>query len=167
MGTQTCLAAIAAVMTTATLARADDANWAVPVGVNAGFGLHKTPNPTGAILGVEGSFVVLAFTESKYFSLPTVWGGGYVDAVWDTAAGRGRVSVGPEIGYMVFGVDGGLVTQFGGGEVRLGGCVRPMLTIGVISLYVRLTFVPSDPEVDQTTEIGILLKYPLHGKNWL
>ncbi len=148
--------------------RADAAdNWVVPVGVNLGFGLHPTPVPTGAILGAEGSFVFLATSQSKFFALPTFWGGGYVDALWDTAGGRGRASIGPEFGFTVFGVDGGLVTQVGGGAVRFGGCVRPMLTIGIISLYVRLTFVPSDPEVDQTTEIGLLIKYPFSKNRWL
>lgn len=152
----------------ASRADASDINWTIPVGVNLGFGLHKTPVPTGGILGAEASLVFVAMTESKFFTLPTFWGGAYVDALWDTAAGRGRASIGPEVGYMIFGVDGGVVAQAGGGPVRLGGCVRPMITIGILSLYVRLTFVPSDPEVDETTEIGLLIKYPFSkNNNWL
>ncbi len=145
-------------------AHAEGPVWAVPVGVNLGFGIHKTPVPTGAILGLEASFVLMVTASDKYFSVPTFWGGAYVDGLFDTGASRGRFSIGPEFGYEFFGLDAGVVAQVGGGVVRAGGCIRPMLTVSLITIYVRGTFVPSDPEVDQTTEIGLLLKWPLSNK---
>jgi hypothetical protein len=127
--------------------------WFLPVGVNIGGAVHPSAD-LGYLFGVEGSLV--------YFPLPhATWGGGYVDAVYDTGTKHARFSVGPEFGFTFIGLDGGLVVQPGTERTAIGFQGRVLLTLGVVSVYARWGKLPA-LDVDATfREIGILLKFPI------
>ncbi len=105
----------------------------------------------GLVLGGELS---MAWQNVNFF-----WFGGYADGVYDFAAGRARVSVGPELGWSAFGLDAGYVVESGAERWTHGVSVRPMLTIGLASLYVRGIQQFGVP--DRFVELGILFKYPV------
>jgi hypothetical protein len=131
----------------------------VPVGMNVGGALHSGSASGGAIIGAEVS-VVQYEASSGWFKTPEEWHGGYVDFLYDGGTGRTRLSIGPEIGNSIFGIDGGFVAAFGGGRLHPGFAVRPMLTLGIIALVVRIGDVPGDSVTGRYEEIGLLLKYP-------
>ena len=96
---------------------------------------------------------------------PPFWIGGYGDVLYDADAGIGRVSFGPEIGCLIFGIDGGVVRELGG-PGRWGLALRPALTFPV-SLTPPVTFslfarVEKWREGPSSVEIGLLVKYALH-----
>lgn len=105
----------------------------------------------GLLLGGELSLV------SHYVNF--FWFGGYVDGLYDFAAERARLSVGPELGWSAFGLDAGYVLESAPGRWTHGVSVRPMLTIGLASLYVR--GVQQFGTSDRFMELGVLLKYPV------
>lgn len=138
-------------------ARADDDQWVFPVGVNVGGALHDHALPAGVVLGAEAS----AARVAAAWRVPTFWRGAYVDGLYDFGARRGRVGVGPEIGVAFLGLDAGFVAQLGDGALRPGFAVRPMLTVGLVTLYARFVDVPGDSVVNRTWELGALFKWPI------
>ena len=131
--------------------------WLFPVGINVGAGLHDNGAPTGAVFGGEASAALVAVA----WKVPTFWRGGYVDGLYDFGTKRARFSIGPEAGFAFLGIDGGFVVQTGDGAVRPGFAVRPLLTFGIVSAYARFVDIPGDPVVDQTWELGALVKWPI------
>jgi hypothetical protein len=129
------------------------AGWYLPMGVTGGVVVHGH-GPAGALLGAEVSVVHLS--DEKL-----IWLGGYVDGVYDTARSVGRFSVGPELGWTFFGIDGGLLAQVGGARVDPGVVVRPVVTIGWLGLYARYGHVFSGDALEDFGDVGLLLKYPL------
>lgn len=105
----------------------------------------------GLLLGGE---VSLVSQNVNFF-----WFGAYVDGVYDFAAEGTRISLGPELGWSAFGLDAGYVFESGPGRQTHGVAVRPMLTIGLASLYVR--GVQQFGDSDRFVELGLLFKYPV------
>jgi hypothetical protein len=135
----------------------------VPIGLNAGGVVHRDPVPTGSVIGAEVSAVVA--TVDRVASIPFdvgAWKGGYADVLWDTGSDRVRMSLGPEIGWAFFGLDGGPLLQIGGGAVHPGFATRVLVTLGFVSTYVRMGGVAGDHSAQPFTEFGALLKYPIH-----
>ena len=130
-----------------------DANIWMPVGLSTGYALHDLdPNdiPNGALLGPEVSLVRI--------TNDVVWYGGYVDFLWDFGSDRQRLSVGPEFGYSVLGIDGGYVLEQGD-KLRHGLAVRPLLTLGVFGIGLRTVKVFGDGG-ETLAEINVLVKLP-------
>lgn len=71
---------------------------------------HKDAS-TSATVGAEVSLV--AFNDGP-------WSGGYLDARYDFGAEEGRISVGPELGYAMFGLDAGVYRRIGPGPDQWG-----------------------------------------------
>jgi hypothetical protein len=91
------------------------------------------------------------------------WIGAYGDGYYDFGAQRGYVTLGPELGYKMFGVDAGGAARLGGDRVELGPTGRLFVTLGVLSIYGRYAYFADalgsgDKNVVQ---IGALLKMPL------
>jgi hypothetical protein len=125
--------------------------WYLPVGVNTGLsGIGA--GSLGAIVGAEASVVNLA----KYYA----WYGAYADVGYITNTNALRFSVGPEIGLWFFGVDGGFLDIVENGRSRTGYTIRPLLTLGAISIYGRWDHTFENGGVD-SGQIGLLLKYPI------
>ena len=134
-------------------ARADfgpkiNAGWWGSAGVPLAVGTHA---PVGLVTGVEVS--AFHIDEDRY------WVGGYADGVRDFGTDAWRLSVGPELGLSMFGIDAGYVLQRTEGETRHGFAVRPMFTLGLLALFCRVEHLRGG---DPTTfaEVGLLAKLP-------
>jgi len=126
--------------------------WYLPIGVTAGAVARH--GGSGGVLGAEASVARFPI-ENDWF------GGGYVDALYDFGNRRTRLSLGPEIGYRLFGLDGGLAAQTGGGRTDLGWYGRGFFTLGVFSIYARTGSFPGAPDPRAFLEGGVLLKWPI------
>lgn len=121
-------------------------------GLTTGYGFARRGAPNGGVLlGSEVSFVNL--TRDLY------WFGAYADGLYDFGAGEGRFSVGPEVGVAFFGLDGGYLAVVGPGGTQHGFTVRPLLTCGLASAYVRYGQVVTGTD-DRFGEVGLLVKLP-------
>jgi hypothetical protein len=84
------------------------------------------------------------------------WGGAYIDALYDSGIDHGRFSIGPELGAQVFGVDAGPFVQTDG---KYGFEIRPVLTVGVVTLFYRFGhYLGADDSTFH--EFGIIGKIP-------
>lgn len=106
--------------------------------------------PKGVYLGGELS-VVRQFQEFA-------WLGAYVDGVYDFGRDQKRFSIGPEVGWSAFGLDGGYLLALDGAGAHSGVTVRPLISIGFVTAYGRVShlFEPKHTWL----EAGLLLKYP-------
>jgi hypothetical protein len=82
-----------------------------------------------------------------------------VDGNGDSPTGA-RWSLGPEAGVSVFGADVSYCGERFDGETRHGIAVRTKLTVGVVALYARGSFLFSGPD-SASIDIGIQLKLPV------
>jgi hypothetical protein len=105
----------------------------------------------GGALGGEASFVGVR---------DALWAGAYLDAVHAFAADETRLSIGPEVGVRLLGVDAGYVLNLGARSAQHGLAVRPMLTLGVVTVYFRSTWLAGE-RADWLGELGVLLKAPI------
>jgi hypothetical protein len=128
--------------------------WYLPVGISGGVAIHDGADD-GFVGGLEASIV----RNDDYN-----WMGAYADVVHDFAADTTRISLGPELGEAIFGIDGGYVLETGGGRTRHGVAVRPMFSLGVIMLYGRLEWLATEPS-ETLGEVGLLLKVPIELHN--
>jgi hypothetical protein len=87
------------------------------------------------------------------------WGGGYVDAVYDTGTGDLRFSIGPELGLLCLALDAGLMFEVRDGKVEPGFVLRPMLAAMYVFPYARFGW-RAEEGVGNFMEVGVLLKYP-------
>jgi hypothetical protein len=151
------LASFACVLATRTALASDsdvipvlpEDGWFVLPGVNLSASKvdHK---PAGPVAGSEVSFAHLR---------GDTWLGGYLDAVGDFQSERFRLSIGPELGANIAGVDGGFLAEVGRGGPRYGYTYRVMLTCGYVTFYLRDGEFPKDHA--SYYELGALLKVPM------
>jgi hypothetical protein len=125
--------------------------WFLPVGLTAAGTAHPKL-PTASTIGGEASVVAFPVGDGN-------WIGGYVDVVHELGNDLTRISVGPEMGFTLVGVDGGLVIQHSERGTRYGGAVRPMLSFSFLTVYGRWGWLADD---ERFREIGLLLKFPIH-----
>lgn len=126
--------------------------WVLPVGVNLG-AARGSNAARGIVVGPEISVVNF---EDKHRGF---WFGAYADALYDTGASQLRLSIGPEAGWALLGVDGGLVLGAGNGGTHAGVTMRGLLTLGVLAGYVRGGAIFDDKHTS-FAEFGVLLKIP-------
>lgn len=125
--------------------------WFMPVGVDLGYAVLPRSSP-GALLGGEIS--------AAYFNTggPS-WYGAFASGAFVTNANQGRFSIGPEVGFAIFGVDGGFLDVVANGQNAAGFTLRGMLTLSFITLYGRWDHtLPGSVDAGQ---VGVLLKYPM------
>ncbi len=167
-----CSVVLAAIAISASAARADiDNTLFVAAGPLVGGSIHEGPN--GLLLGGELSAGWLRTNPPNDETAP-FWLGVYADGLHDGGSDTGRVSIGPELGYFIFGVDGGVVRETGGagrsgfsGRVTLSIPVtwndrakHPRLsTVTTVSLYFRRVIWRG--ESAGHGEIGLLVKWAL------
>ena len=124
------------------------------VGGNLSATLRPGQPGGGANLGLEAS--------SGYSWDTGYWFGGYADLVRTLGADTTRISVGPEFGYLFFGLDGGYLVEWGEQIPRHDGInIRLSLGIGVCSFYIRSIWL-FEVEPRLFVESGFVLKVPLH-----
>ena len=115
---------------------------------------------SSAVVGGEASVVwTPSLPHSRGIPAPIVWGGAYVDGVYDSGASRGRFSIGPEAGIGPIGVDGGLVVQTAAGAV--GATVRVLIGVGFVMGYTRWLYVDDARSSSPAHEYGLLFKLPI------
>jgi hypothetical protein len=132
-------------------------------GATIAAGVHD--DGTGLVLGGEFSAGYIYFKDQLDADGRATWGftpywvGGYVDAVRDFKTDTTRISLGPEFGAHLFGLDGGLLLEQGD-QTRTGVTVRAALTLAAVAVYGRYgRYFDDQPERD-FIEIGLLLKLP-------
>jgi hypothetical protein len=90
-----------------------------------------------------------------------LWAGSYLDAAYSTESDETRLSLGPELGFGFFGLDAGYLLKLGGAHgAQHGISLRPLLTIGVATMYFRSAWLFGSNS-DWSGEIGVLLKLPI------
>ena len=108
---------------------------------------------------VNGGF--LGFETSYTIATKGVWYGASGAIVNDFDQIHPHLFIGPNIGKLVFGIDGGLGLRFReSSEVELGFHARPMLNFGVVVLYYRYTNWPSAKTSSESHQIGLTVKVP-------
>jgi hypothetical protein len=124
--------------------------WFLLGGVSAGY----------TALGERGGFVGGELSLARLLSGRTL--GLYADAYYDFGADGTYVSAGPELGWKVLALDGGVAARFDGGMdgTDLGGTARLCLTVGVVSLCGRYSRFDADADQD-VLQIGAMFKLPL------
>lgn len=128
--------------------------WLSP-GITLGLG-NDGHGARGFFVGGELSVLELfSTTPCSLIPIPDAkWIGGYVDGVYYTSDGTARWTIGPEVGWDIFGLDGGLVLRRERGKLSTGVAVRGVLTVAYVQVYLRA-------EDSQTEEGGVLLKWPI------
>ncbi len=144
------VAVLSAVLCASSVARADWDGSLAWRSVGANLGASHDAGATHFMLGAEASIGA---------SYALAWGGGYVDAVYDTGTGALRFSVGPEVGLLCFGLDAGLLVEVRDGKVQPGFVLRPMLAAAYVFPYARFGW-RSDEAAGGFSEFGVLFKYP-------
>lgn len=124
-------------------------NWYGMTGLTGGYSFGEYG--PGGFVGAEVSVVRLH---------KGVWAGLYADGFWDFSQRSATITVGPELGYLMFGLDGGLGVRFGDG-VELGGQARLLLSLGLFSLYGRWGIWPTPDRIEHVGQVGVLLKFPV------
>jgi hypothetical protein len=126
--------------------------WYLPIGITAGAVTRS--HGSGGVLGAEASFVRFPIANEDF-------AGAYVDALYDFGNRRTRLSLGPEVGFRLFGLDGGPALQIGDGRTDVGWYARGFFTLGFFSLYARTGSFPGAPDPRAFLEGGVLLKWPI------
>ncbi len=125
----------------------------IPVGGSIGYGLNPKKLDDGVTLGGEVSAVVV--DTYRLF-----WGGGYADVVHDFGSEATRLSIGPEIGWAVFGIDGGVVLSTLDGA-HAGFCGRFLLSFVFAHAFIRLGHIIDAPREGTYGEVGVMFKLPI------
>lgn len=127
--------------------------WFVPVGVNVGLALHDEYE-NSYLIGGEASLVYLENTRM-------MWGGGFVDGLWDDSSGTYRFCAGPEFGMMFGGVELGYLVERYAEEWYHGVRAGIVATVAFLSVYGRVGFLFGNPDEPTIGELGVLVKLPL------
>ena len=143
------------------LAYAESDGHLIPVGLSTSRVWHETASDSYTF-GGEASVV---WVESSTPKSPDAiglnfWYGGYFDLVRDFGTDTTRITLGPELGLNYVGVDGGFMVDVGD-VTRTGFVIRPVLTVGVVTLGYRYGyFFDEDPD-NRFHEASLLIKWKL------
>jgi hypothetical protein len=127
--------------------------WFVPVGVNVGLSLHDQFK-NSYLVGGEASLVYLENSRM-------MWGGGFVDGLWDDGSGTYRFCAGPEFGVMFGGVELGYLVERYAEEWYHGLRAGVVATVAFLSIYGRVGFLFGGVDESTFGEFGVLVKFPL------
>lgn len=91
-----------------------------------------------------------------------LWGGLYADGWYDFGQQATTFTLGPEIGFWVLGLDGGLGVRLGREDTpELGFQGRVLLTLGNFALYGRYGGWPGADGMSHVGQVGVTLKLPV------
>jgi len=120
------------------------------LGVTAGASSASTGG--GGYLGLECSYIRV---KDKF------WTGIYADAAYDFGQTATTLTLGPKLGMLALGFDGGLGLRNGvQDEMEIGFQARTMITFGIFSTYYRYGGWPSEQGLEAVHQGGVLLKMP-------
>lgn len=109
--------------------------------------------PVGLNLSYQQGFQIGAEVSLVHLSDPE-WIGVYGDLIYNAADQKWQGSVGPELGFAYFGLDGGLLFK----DNDRGFTVRALFSFIWIHAYFRLNFLPGQKA---SPEFGTLFKFSL------
>ena len=118
---------------------------------------------TGASFATDhnGGYVGLELSNAWLYK--GIWAGGYVDGAYDFGQQAPTFSIGPEVGFWVVGMDGGLAARVYDGEFEVGPTLRGLITIGFVGLYYRYSYWPQALRDFRVHQAGLLIKFPFGG----
>ena len=117
---------------------------------------------TGASLSGKGNGGFVGLETSYVRAHKGTWFGLYTDALYDFGQQASTITIGPELGILMFGIDGGLGVQIRPKEETiLGFQARTMLSLGFFSLFYRYGVWPEENTLRGVHQIGITLKSPI------
>jgi hypothetical protein len=87
------------------------------------------------------------------------WLGGYVDAHWNFTDEQARFSIGPMVGWAMFGLDAGYLLAHDEYGARHGLAVRPFITFGYVAFYYRWASL-FGRRGDSINDVGLLIEWP-------
>jgi hypothetical protein len=146
------LSLLAAAMSLPAMSFAEDEPFAF--GPVPGWQIMVGPTLGGAV--GDGSGFHLGAEASLNRLMRGYWVGGYADGAYEFGRGEALLTVGPQLGYTVFGLDAGLAIR-SGGWTNPGVAARLLFTTGLFGLYGRYIGIDGD----NTFQIGVLLKLPV------
>jgi hypothetical protein len=90
------------------------------------------------------------------------WYGLYSDAFYDFGQQNMTITAGPEFGFSVFGIDGGIGVRPGPDQpLEVGPQIRGLVTVGLFAIYARYGFWPDSTTHRHVRQLGLMLKLPL------
>lgn len=134
-------------------AAAGDMHMFLPVGGTLGYGFNPKSLSNGPLLGGE---VSLAWMHGDKL----LWTGIYSDVLHDFGAPGTRITLGPELGWAIFGVDGGMVLSTLDGA-HAGFCGRFLISFAIVHAYMRVGHILDSPREGTYGELGFMLKVPI------
>ncbi|HEY5935732.1 MAG TPA: hypothetical protein VIU61_13885 [Kofleriaceae bacterium] len=157
----TWIAAVALLVAFHSHALAESDGHLLPVGLSTSRVWHETASDSYT-LGAEASVVWIEASTPKSPDAIGLnfWYGAYLDLVRNFGTDTTRMTVGPELGLNYVGVDGGFMVDVGD-TIRTGFVIRPVLTIGVVTLGYRYGYFFDDDPDNRFHELGLLIKWKL------
>ena len=155
------LAAVVIALFGAGVAHADDADKPFTIGSQpAWFILAGTS--AGGTVGVDdkGGFVGGELSLVRLDAGTFV--GLYADGYYDFGIDAPMVTAGPELGYKLFGLDGGIAYRRRDGDNELGATARITLGLGMFGVFTRYAYFNDTMDNEHVIQIGALLKLPLY-----
>lgn len=138
-----------------------------PVPVCIGIGPTVSFDTVKGYTSFGGEFSVFSFylKRGRNFDLPLFFGGIYSDYLYQTQSGRSRFSLGPELGFLMFGIDGGIVYTLKDGGKGYGYTLRPFVVFPHKSFkylypvfFYRFLSVNESGEKVKSHELGLSVK---------
>lgn len=130
---------------------------APPAAAAHGFDVSGDYLTAGVDLGLtlDDDFGALAGFEISFTEVTSrgPWGGVVLAATWLSGSDLGRYTIGAEAGYGFAGLEAGVNVDT---DAVIGGRLRALGTLGVISAYLGLAFGP-----ETRGELGVILKVPI------
>lgn len=138
------------------LARSALADDAAHIGTEAGWQLMGGLS-TGGSFGDLGGSGYLGGELSLNRLSHRWWTGLYGDGIYEFGHGAGYFTVGPQLGYAILGVDGGVALRTGDDDPAVGFAARGLLALAIVDLYGRALVFDDVVQV----QIGVLIKLPV------
>jgi hypothetical protein len=124
--------------------------WYLLGGVSGGGSLASDDN--GGFVGGELSLVRLRQGR---------WVGAYVDGGYEFGQDAPFLSLGPELGVSVVGIDGGAFLRFDDDGLALGPQGRLVVGLGLFSVYARYAYMLEAERNEHIVQIGAMFKMPM------
>ena len=126
------------------------------IGTQAGWQLMSGLTTGGSFGDLGGSGYLGGEVSLNRLSHRT-WMGLYADGLYEFGHGAGYFTAGPQLGYAILGLDGGVALRTGDDDPAVGFAARALLALAVFDLYGRALVFDDDVQI----QIGVMIKLPL------